>query len=320
MKINRKLKIGVLVGGSKTERNWSIKSGRNIVKILKNNSFKNVRLIKVSQKLTSHEIKDCDLIFISTFGKPWQSGLAQFLCEKYAVPYTGSNPHVSSLAFNKHRAKRLFKTSNIPTPPWIYSKGKVVDWDKVKNKIGKDIILKPIDEGLSKGVARVMDRSNYLKHFRKIVHNNGNVIIERYIEGTEITVPVIRAKNILVLQPIEITKLHYAVNYLKMINSGKIPYKVFSAKPSLINKIKETARKCFVKLNCRGIGYVDMIVENQTFKPYVLEVGTIPGYTDKSKVPFSARVSKIPIVKLLEISMLIALNKNFDPTKYFKNA
>ena len=320
MKINRKLKIGVLVGGSKTERNWSIKSGRNIVKILKDNSFDNIRLIKVGQKLTVRAIRGCDLIFISTFGKPWQSGLAQSLCEKCGIPYTGSNPRTSFLAFNKHRAKRLFKTSNIFTPPWIYSKGKIVNWDKVKNKIGKDIILKPVDEGLSKGVARVIDQSNYLKHFKKIVHNNGGVIIERYIEGAKITVPVIRARNMLVLQPIEIAKSHYVVNYLKMINSGKMPYKVFSAKPSLIDVIKKTARKCFVKLNCRGIGYVDMIVENQTFKPYVLEVGTIPGYTDKSKVPFSARVSKIPVVKLLEISMLIALNKNFDPRKYFKNA
>lgn len=319
MKLDRKLKIGVLVGGSKTEQGWSIKSGRNIIKDLKNNHFENVRLIKIGPGLINH-VKDCDLIFISTFGKPWQSGLVQSLCEKYGVPYTGSDPRASSLAFNKHLAKRIFKMSGIPTPPWFYSRGKAINWDKIINKIGKDIILKPVNEGLSKGVTRVKDQDSYLKNFRKINQSNVNVVIERYIEGAEITVPVIRAKNTVVLQPIEITKLSDTVNYLKIINSGKMPYKVFSAEFTLINKIKKTASKCFAKLNCRGIGYVDMIIENGTFKTYVLEVGTIPGYTDKSKVPFSARVSKIPLRKLLEISMLIALNKNIDLKKYFKDA
>ncbi len=320
MKLDNKIKIGVLVGGSKTERGWSIKSGRNIVKELKNNHFENVRLIKTSPGLNNRMLEDCDLIFISTFGKPWQSGLAQSLCEKCGVPYTGSNPQASFLAFSKHRAKRIFRMFSIPTPSWLYSTGKTIDWEKITNKIGEDVILKPVDEGLSKDVVRVKNRNSYSGYFKKIIQRNGSVMIERYIEGTEITVPVIRAKNTVVLQPIKVTKSRNTMNYLRIINSGKIPYKVFSAKFLLVNKIKKIASKCFIKLNCRGIGYVDMIVENGTSKPYVLEVGTIPGYTDKSKVPFSARASKIPFGKLLEISMLIALNKSINIKKYLKGA
>jgi D-alanine-D-alanine ligase len=74
-----------------------------------------------------------------------------------------------------------------------------------------------------------------------------------------------------------------------------------------------------MKLNCSGVGYVDMIVDKITNVPYILEIGTIPGYTNISKVPFSASLQRISIKKLLEVSVQIALNKNTDLNKIFRN-
>lgn len=310
--LDHNMHIGVLVGGSKTEKKWSYKSGKNIVKNLKLQGFRNVKLLN-TDKQSLDILPKCEIIFIATLGKPWQSGKAQSLCKFYGVSYTGSSEKTSALAFNKHLAKLIFKKNNISTPEWLYSSHDYIDWKTVKSKIGNEIILKPVDDGLSNNIFKVNDDIKYCKAFKIILKDNGRVMIEKFIHGIEITVPIIRAQDTIVLPPIEILKESDIVDYVIMAKSKskKNMYRKFNVEKKYLNHIKDVAEKCFLKLGCVGVGYVDMIFNNKNFIPYVLEVGTIPGFTDKSKVPFAASLANIPLSKLLEISLLIALNKNF---------
>jgi len=317
--LNRNIKIGVLTGGSKTEKGWAQKSARNIIKTLRSSGFKNVQLLKPDKKIFNI-LPKCDVVFISTFGKPWQSGMAQALCEFYSVPHTGSSIESSALAFNKHFTKIILKKYNIPTPKWHYSDGDIVKWENIVSKIGKNLILKPVDEGLGKNVLKVNNKKDYYKAFKRILKDHGRIVIERFIHGTEITVPVVRARDIIALPPIEIIKRGDIVNYVALARSKNKMYREFCVEKRVLNLVKNVASKCFIKLDCKGTGYVDMIFDKKNSIPYVLEVGTIPGYTDKSKVPFSASLKDISLSQLIEISLLIALNKNVEVKKYFKHA
>ena len=312
------IKIGVLVAGSDTEIAWAKKSARNVINVLRLLGFNNILLIKPEK--TFILLPKCDVIFISVFGKPWQSGMAQSLCEYFNIPYTGSDIKSSFFAFNKHLAKKILEKHKISTPTWKYSNINTVKWDNAIQKIGNDVILKPVDEGLSKNVFLVKDKKKYYQAYKKIMKENQGVMIEKFIKGIEITVPVIRAKDVVVLPPIEIIKPEEIVNYIAMTKLKTKIYRPLFLDNKYINYIKNVSKECFVKLNCRGIGYVDMIFESKKLKPYVLEVGTIAGYTKKSKVPFSASLMNISLKELIELNILIALDKNFKIKKYLKNA
>lgn len=315
--MNKNIKIGILMAGSATEVAWARKSARNVFNVLKKQGFNDVIVIKPNRIFTL--IPKCDIVFISVFGKPWQSGMAQCICEHFNVPYTGSDPNVSFLAFNKHIAKKIFDRRKIPTPLWKYSDKNFISWNSITKKMGKSIIIKPVDEGLSKNVFLIKNIKDYKEAYHKVMRENRKVLIEKFIKGKEITVPVIRGKDTVILPPIEISKKGEIVDYITLTRSKISIYHQLLIARKYINQIKNIARKCFVELNCKGVGYVDMIIDEK-FKPYVLEVGTIAGYTQRSKVPYSASLKNISLEQLIELNFLIAFNKNFDIKKYLKNA
>ena len=149
------MNVGVLCGGASSERTISLRSGKAVFEALARSG---VTAHRVDPKTTSLNFKKAlsrmDVAFIALHGKGGEDGSIQTRLEGAEIPYVGSGPRGSWLAFNKVEAKKIFDKKEIPTPRWTTLRSK--DWRKLE-KFGAPFFIKPVDDGSSIGVFLVED-------------------------------------------------------------------------------------------------------------------------------------------------------------------
>lgn len=305
--MNKELKISIIAGGNDDEKEWSLLSGKAILDALTTHGYR-VRLIELWDKGQDLGTFNPDVAFIASFSK---GGNLQGFLEVMGIPYTGSNAASSAIAMNKYFSKSIFTSNNILTPPFqlIHPKDRIDDktlWKKICAKFKSEIMLiKPLESGLSHGISIVKT----FEEFRKSLENKReDMIIEEFVEGIELTIGVVRGNDIHCFYPIEVIKNDVIVNYERDFENNRLPYRKAPLDSLSLETVCSTARSAFNCLGCAGIGYVDMIYNQYLDMAFVLEVGTIPGFTNISKVPYSASLSGLGFLNLLELSIDLALN------------
>ncbi len=183
-------KIGVLMGGFSKERDISLKSGKAVVKALTSMDYKAVS-IDVERDLPLILAKDkIDVAFIALHGRCGEDGSVQGLLELMGIPYTGSGVLASAVAMDKAMAKRLFMACSIPTPPF-----EVVGADgRHKTNFEGPLIVKPAREGSTLGIGLVESQSELKAAIDKALEYDVKVIVERFVEGRELTVSILDDK------------------------------------------------------------------------------------------------------------------------------
>jgi D-alanine-D-alanine ligase len=302
-------KIVVVCGWVSREREVSLRSGRKIYDALLKKGY-NVTL--VDPKIEGWKpVLDGDIVFIALHGKPGEDGTIQGLLETFGIPYTGSGVMASSLAMNKVVSKKIFIASGIPTPRYV----SLEDFNSIDRfvssaieSIGLPLVVKPVSEGSSIGVSIVRDRKDLDDIVIDTVDKFGDIFIEEYIEGREITVGILDVDGRLTALPIlELVPKKEFYDYTAKYTSGMtefiIPARMKEEKYRLAQDLAVKAHKA---LGCIGFSRVDLVTDKDD-NPYVLEVNTIPGMTDLSDLPAMAKAYGIEYEDLVEIMLYSAL-------------
>lgn len=306
----KKLRISILHGGFSSEREISIKTGQAIYNALINNDKYIVELIDLNKKNYINEIlklktKKIDLVFIALHGKFGEDGKLQALLETLNIKYTGAGVISSFLAMNKHYSKCIFVANKIPTSPWvIIEKDQKINFDR----ISLPVVVKPANEGSTIGITIAEDYSELKRGIEIAFKYDKQVLVEKYIKGREFTVPIL-GDEILPLIEIKpnLNKYYdfdskYKVGGSTHIIPPQIDKKIYK-------KIEEVGYNAAKSIGCEVVCRVDIILEDKTNIPYVLEINTIPGMTPMSLLPESAKYKGIEFPKLVEKIINLSLKK-----------
>ncbi|GAB1401666.1 D-alanine--D-alanine ligase [Elusimicrobiota bacterium] len=292
MKLQNK-KIGVLCGGTSSEREISLKSGKAVYDAIKKSGL-NVVLIDVDKNIAQELIKQkIDIAYLTLHGPMGEDGTIQGMLEIMKIPYTGCGVFSSSASMDKIISKKLFEYADIPTPKWFAVDKKT----KINNgSLSYPLVVKPATQGSAIGISIVKNKKEYAKALNLAFKYDARVLVEKYIKGTEITVSVLNGKALPVIEIIPDGKFYdfkskYTVGKSKHLIPPRLPKKT-------ILQAQKIGEKVYSEFLCKGTCRVDMIADKND-QLWVLETNTLPGMTETSLFPDSARSAGMSFEKLV---------------------
>ncbi|MBK8255833.1 MAG: D-alanine--D-alanine ligase [Polyangiaceae bacterium] len=280
-------RIGVIMGGSSSERDVSLRSGAAVADALAARGHDVVRFMLGEtfgpELLTTLSRARIDTAFLALHGRLGEDGCIQGLLEIAQIPYTGSSVLASALAMDKLKAKELFRLHNVPTPPYYMIEAKdLADLESVHGAFGFPVMVKPRGEGSSLGVSKANDVHELSRAVALAFEFDDVVIVERFVVGTEVDVAILDGR---VLGAIEIAPKKGFYDYEAKYTPGMTDYFMPARlPPARLIGVQNLALRAARALGTTGAVRVDLLVtagENE----YVLEVNTLPGMTQTSLLP-----------------------------------
>ena len=303
------MKIIVAYGGTSPEREVSLNSGRAVYEALshKGHSVVLEDVLSPREFVEKWNTFNADGVFIALHGDWGEDGRFQTCLDAYGIPYTGSGPEACMFAMDKTVAKLLFSIKKLPIPEGsIIQKGESIGTLE-KEMLGRygALIVKPNSGGSTVGVklAKTAEElSEGINNCWKAYRNEDKALVEQYIPGREITVPVWEKEDgeVIALPAIDIRPHSGFYDYKNKYTSGCTEYICpadFSEETS--KKIGDLAVLAHKSLGCRSYSRVDFRVTDEG-EPHLLEVNTAPGMTATSLVPKSARAYGLEFGDFLE--------------------
>jgi len=293
-------KIGVLYGGTSSEREISLKSGKAVLAALKRLKLNAVGIDAGKDAAEKIKKAKIDLAVIMLHGKMGEDGTIQGLLEIMRVPYTGCGVFASSASMDKIITKRILESCKILTPGWTNIK----KYESFKEPKKYPVIVKPARQGSAIGVSLVKSKKEFFNAAKNAFKYDDEILVEQFIKGTEITVGVLGGKALPVVEIVPKGKFYdFKSKYAKGGSKHIIPARISKKAYALAQK---TAAQVFKALNCRAVSRIDMIVDKNG-KAWVLENNTLPGMTETSLLPDEAKACGMSfddlVLKIIECSL-----------------
>lgn len=293
----KKIRVGLLYGGPSSEHEVSLKTAQQVASNLDSVRYDLVK-IKISQ--TGKWPKDfpvtklkqaIDFAFIAIHGQFGEDGTLQALLENEGIPYSGSGIMASSLAMDKYRSGLMVKALGILTPQtWLIGTTEI----KI-NHLPKKLVLKPNNSGSSAGV-QLITKKEFQKVCLKNLDKYNGWLVQEQIIGRELTVSILGVE---VLPVIEILSKQQFYNYRAKYTKGQSQHVINPKLPKFVQtRLINSAMQIHLSLGCRAMSRSDFILCGN--KIYYLETNTIPGLTQTSLLPDSAKAVGISFPKLLD--------------------
>lgn len=289
------MKIAVLYGGISKEREVSISSSEGIIQALEKSGHEVTAIDFNPNQMEEILNLEVDLVYIGLHGKFGEDGCIQGLLEMLDIPYVGSGVLASSLAMDKYKAKQLFEQKSIPTAKG--QKYRLEDEseapniaEQIKESFPLPFVVKPNQEGSTLGLTIVEDYEDTLEAVQKASHSDEMILVEEFIKGKELTVPVMgKQMEEEALPIIEIIPKNETYDYESKYSDGGSEH-VIPARISLemTQQIQEYAVWAHQVLGCDVYSRADFLLTEDGI-PYILEVNTLPGMTATSLFPDSAK-------------------------------
>lgn len=307
--------VVVLMGGVSPEREISLRSGNAVVKALTDAGFRVSTIDVKDEKIEELDQGERDVAFIALHGYFGEDGGVQQLLESKGIPYTGSGVQASKLAMDKLATKICFVEAGLKTPDYVT----VTEFQELNEiqreimRIGMPVVLKPIRNGSSIGISIVKDIGDLHIGLKKAFEFGYEVLVEKYIKGRELTVgilddqalPIIEVRPAMEFFNYDAKYKDNRTEYLTVEKaedqhgneSGISHFKTGFLPSSLYAEAQELALHAHRVLGCRGFSRVDMLMDGMNAL-YLLEVNTIPGFTEKSLLPKAAKAAGISFSSL----------------------
>ncbi|MFQ3587016.1 MAG: D-alanine--D-alanine ligase [Fimbriimonadaceae bacterium] len=300
------LRVAVVYGGDSTEREVSIHSGRAVFDALQRLGH-DPFLIDVSERLLSGKpLADMagggrpDVAFLAVHGTHSEDGALQGLLELLHIPYTGSGVLASAIGMNKQMTKELLASHRLPVP-----RGQLVFGPDDPIEFDPPCIVKPNAQGSTVGVTFLKTSEGLREAVSRATIYGGGAIVEEWIEGMEISVPVLGDRA---LPPVEIApasgQYDFASKYTPGATEEIVPARL---SPPMLERVQEQALAAHRTIGCSGATRTDMIVRGG--EAVILEINTLPGMTPTSLLPNSARAVGIEFDDLVQWIVIEALRR-----------
>lgn len=289
---NRKFnKVAVLMGGPSRERDVSLRSGRAVAGGLRDAGYE---VAEIEVQGCQVDLPEVEAVFIALHGQFGEDGQVQGILEQNRIPYTGSGVASSRNSMDKKLSKEILLKAGIPTPAY-----EVLQAGSARS-LELPVVVKPTSEGSSIGVHRVVSEDRWHDAVSDALQFGGEVIVEEFIPGRELTCGIVDGTAFPVIEIVAPDGWYdYGAKYTK----GKTEYRVPAVlEEELAAACRRTALSAFEALGCAGLGRVDFRLSPDG-KLYVLEMNTIPGFTETSLLPKAAACAGIGFSELCGIIM-----------------
>jgi D-alanine-D-alanine ligase len=298
------MKILVISGGTSPEREVSLRSGKSVQLALESQGHEVMAYDPAGGSLAA-AVAGIDLAFPVLHGVGGEDGTIQQELEETGMPYVGTGVAASRLCFNKAEYKDKLRSAGIPTP----SSALVTEADLQQNElIRAPFVLKPFDGGSSIDTFIVRDpaEADFIK-MRESFSRHGSMLLEELIEGQEITVGVLGAAGLPVIEiiPPESGEFDYENKYNGASQELCPPQHIAEDTQA---KARELAATIHMLCDCADFTRTDMIVRPDG-SLMVLETNTIPGLTDQSLFPKAAAAAGYTMPELCEKLVELALSR-----------
>jgi D-alanine-D-alanine ligase len=292
------------MGGTSSERDVSLDSGRNVLGALQHRGVQAQPVDGIPALVAALVDQRIDRVFNVLHGQRGggEDGIVQGLLEAFGVPYTGSDVLGSSLSMDKIRTKQVWLALNLPTPRYA----RLAPDDDVAaaaRAIGLPVIVKPASEGSSVGVSRVKTEAALADALALARRYPGELMMEQLIEGDEFTVAVLGDEA---LPSIRIVPAGEYYDYYAKYVADTTQYVCPGLEGTAEAQLGALALQAFRAAGCKGWGRVD-VMRDRSGRNFLLEINTSPGMTSHSLVPKAARAVGIEfdelVWKILELTL-----------------
>jgi len=273
------LRITVLAGGPSAEREVSLESGGAIARALRSRGH-DVALCDIGPRDLSALDRACDVVFSALHGEFGEDGQLQKELEARRLRFVGSGSSASRTAIDKVATKKVAIGLGILTAEYeVVSAGQPIS-------LAAPFVIKPIDQGSSVGTIIVRSGDASAKSAAEVTSRFGRALVERFIDGAEITVGVLDGRP---LPPIRIVPRQSFYDYHAKYQDDATEYRFETgiSQPCLEQLSRDSAR-LFEALGCRHLSRVDWIVDAEE-RAWLLEINTLPGFTSHSLFPMAAK-------------------------------
>lgn len=311
----KNLKITVICGGVSSEREVSLRSGKAVFDALKRRGFENIELFDLTRE-SIPRICDlrCDLAFLALHGKGGEDGCIQGMLELLGIPYTGSDLLASASCMDKIRTKELLLYAGLPTPRYVRLAAEECTDVKataraLTENIGLPMVLKSPCEGSSIGVYIAKSAEEAEGYIAEIFKLGNTLLCEEFADGVELTLPILGNGEPQALPVIEITSENEFYDFESKYTAGMCRHII----PARISErdaesVTEIGKRAYKTLGCAGLSRIDFILDKKK-GPMVIEINNLPGMTEMSLFPDSARYAGISFEELCERIITYALER-----------
>lgn len=268
-------RIAVLMGGTSSEREISLLSGKNVADALSSLGKYEVIPVDITDNTLDAMPKNIDAAYIALHGGWGENGGVQAALNALKIPYTGPGVLASRIAMDKVKTKMVLEMRNVPTAKWG-----LANPDTEKSPLPLPVVVKPPCDGSSVGISKVSSEEQWKTALRQA--GTDPILVEEFVPGREFTVAVVDGEAWPV---IEIVAKGGWYGYEEKYNSNETKYP-FLEDGELARKIQKIAIDAYKAVGCRSITRVDLRV-SPLGRCYVLELNTSPGFTAHSLVPKS---------------------------------
>ena len=297
-------RIGLIYGGLSSERAVALKGFKAVEQALKGMKLKHFKF-DLNEKSKRNVFafvnrSKLDVIFLMLHGRFGEDGTIQGGLDFLGVPYIGSSAVASAVAMDKVVSKQVMLANRISTPEYeIVEKGKVPG-------LKLPFVAKPAVGGSTIGISIVKKHSGIKKAVKEAFRFCDKVLVEKYIAGREITVPIFEDKALEIIEIIPKTAFYdYKAKYVKGMSLHIMPAKL----PAVVyKKAQALALKVHRVLGLKDFSRIDIII-GKNGKLFVLEANTLPGLTGTSLLPEAAKYAGLSFADMTARMLRMALRK-----------
>ena len=319
--------IAIVMGGYSSEVEISLKSGEVVFNSLDANKYALYKVYILKEKwVVIHNKKEYqiikddfsviidqehiqfDCVFNAIHGDPGENGVLIAYFDLIGMNHTSAPFYQMALAFNKRDTLSVVKEYGIPTATsfYMHQRDEIVT-DRIIKKVGLPCFVKPNRAGSSFGISKVYEEENLKAAIEKACQEDEEILIESFLDGTEVSVGVIEYQGKLTVLPItEIVSENDFFDY-EAKYEGKsqeiTPARISAAEKE---KVVSLATKVYQVLNMKGFSRSEFIIVDGV--PYFLEINTVPGMTEESLLPQQAKEASISLADLFDNAIQMALN------------
>ncbi|WP_433827842.1 D-alanine--D-alanine ligase family protein [Actinoplanes sp. CA-015351] len=301
------LRILVLAGGLSYERDVSLRSGRRVLDALRSAGLTPELHDADVSLLPALQADPPDAAFIALHGATGEDGSLRGVLDLCGVPYVGADARTARLAWDKPSAKSMLREAGIPTPDWValphdrFSElGAVAVLDRIVNRLGLPLMVKPAQGGSGLGAAVVRDAADLPAAMVGCFAYDSTALVEQFVAGTNVAVSIVdRGNGPEALPIVEIVPrdgvYDYAARYSAGLTTWHVPARLSA---SVAAQVSEAALAAYKALGLRDLSRIDVIV-GEDGAVQVLGCNVSPGMTETSLLPLAVQAAGVDLGEVL---------------------
>lgn len=294
------MRVAVLAGGRSLERAVSLRSGARVELALRRLGHEAV-MLDADATLGRRLIEDAlDVAIVAIHGRDGEDGAVQELLDLAGLPYPGARPAACAVASDKVAAKRVLRAAGLPTPPFAAVRASAVRdlgadalLAAIGTRIGLPLVVKPARGGSSLGLRRVDEPAELAPALLSALAYDDHVVCERFVDGREIAVTVLRDAALPAVEAIPQGTAGY--DFEARYTPGATE---FIAPADVGPACGQAALAACRALRCASFARVDLLLPADG-APQILEVNTVPGLTETSLTPLAAQAAGLSFEDLV---------------------